>query len=62
MKQNSARKRKLSDKDSRTLMRTVWKDHKNTAPKITADLNDHLENPVALKTVKRELHKAGFYG
>ena len=37
------------------------KDHKKTAPKITAELNDHLENPVSSKTVRRELYKAGFY-
>ena len=62
LKQNSGRKRKLSDKDRRTLTRIVRKDHKNTAPKITAEINDHLENPVSSKTVRRELHKAGFHG
>ena len=44
--QNSGRKRKLSDRDRRTLMQILRKDHKNTAPKITAELNDHLQNPV----------------
>ena len=34
LKQNSGRKRKLSDRDHRTLMRIVRKDHKNTALKI----------------------------
>ena len=33
------------------------KDHKNTALKITAELNDHLKNPVSSKTVRRELKK-----
>ena len=48
-KQNSGRKRKLSDKGRRTLTRIVRKDHKNTAPKITVELNDHLENQVSSK-------------
>ena len=39
----------------------AWKDHKNTTPKITEDLNDHLENTVFSKTVRRELQKAGFH-
>ena len=36
-------------------MPIVYKDHKNTAPKISAELNDHLENPVYSKTVRKEL-------
>ena len=31
-------------KDHRTLTWIVWKDHKNTAPKITVELNDRFEN------------------
>ena len=62
LKQNSGRKRKLSYKSCRTLKWIVWKEHKNTAPKITAEVNDHLENPVSSTTVMRELHKDGFYG
>ena len=62
LKQNFERKRKLSDRDRRTLTRIVRKDHKNTATKITAELNGHLGNPVSSKTVRRELHKAEFYG
>ena len=46
-KQNSGRKRKLSDRDRRTLTRIVRKDHKNTAAKITAEPNDHLEKRAA---------------
>ena len=61
-KQNSGSKRKLSNRDRRTLTRIVKKEHKNTDPKITAELNDYLENPVSLKTVRRELHKARFHG
>ena len=41
------RKRKLSDRDRRARTRILRKDHKNTAPKITAELNDHLENPIS---------------
>ena len=61
LKQNSGRKQKLSEWDLQTLKQIVWKDHKNTAPKITAEPNDHLENPVTLKNVRRELHKTGFH-
>ena len=42
---HSERKRKVFARDRRTLMQIFWKDHKNTAPKITADLNEYLENP-----------------
>ena len=62
LKQNSGRKRKLSDRDRRTLKRIIRKEHKNTAWKITAELNDHLQIPVFSEFVRRELHKAGFYG
>ena len=34
LKQNSGRKRKLSDRDRRTITGIVRRDHKNTAPKI----------------------------
>ena len=57
LKENYERKRKLFDRDRRNLTRIVRKDYMNTAPKITAELNDHLEN-----TARRELHKAGFLG
>ena len=62
LKQNSGRKRNLYDRDRRTLTQIIRKDHKNTAPKITAELNDHLGDPVSLKTVRKELHKARFRG
>ena len=35
-------------------------DHKNTAPKTTAEVNRHLENPVSSKIVKRKLRTVGF--
>ena len=61
LKQNSGRKRKLSDRNRRTLRRIVRKNHKNTAMKITAELFDHLEKPVCSKTVRREQNKDGFH-
>ena len=62
LKQNlGEKKRKLSDRDRRTLRRIVMKDHKTTAPKITAGLNDHLENAVSSKKLRKGLHKAGFH-
>ena len=42
----------MSDRDHRTLAGIVRKDHKNTALKITAELNEHLMNPVSSKTEK----------
>ena len=60
LKQKSGRIRKLSNRNCRTLMRIFRKDHKNTALKNTAELNDLVENPVFSKAVRRELHKAGF--
>ncbi|XP_076062505.1 uncharacterized protein LOC143037830 [Oratosquilla oratoria] len=61
-KHRSGRKLKLSERDRRTLNRIVRKDRKTTASKITAELNEHLQNTVSQKTVRRELHKFGFHG
>ena len=61
LKQNSGRKRKLSDRDCRTITRIVRNDPKNTAPKTTAEFNVHIENSVFSKTVRTELHKARFH-
>ena len=55
LKQKSGRKRKLSNRERRTLTWIVEKDHKNTAPKITTEFNDHLEKPLSSKTVRRVL-------
>ena len=60
--QNSGRKTILSERDCRTLRRIVKRNHRTTAPKVAAELNKHLENPVSTKTVHRELHKASFHG
>ncbi len=43
LKQNSGRKRKLSDRDHQTLSRIVRKDHKNTPPKMTSFLKNCLK-------------------
>ena len=61
LKQNSGRKRKVSDRDCWILMWSFRKDHKNTALKTTPELNEHLENPIYSKTVKRQLHKVRFH-
>ena len=53
LEQNCRWKQKLSDKDCRTPRRIVRKDPKNTAAKMTAELNDHLEMPVSSKMVKK---------
>ena len=58
----STLKLKLSDGDHWTLTQIVRKDHKNIAPTISAELNDHLKNPVSSETVRRRLHKVGFHG
>ena len=62
LKQNSGRKRKLFERDRWTLKWIVRKDHKNTVPKITAELNDHLEKAISSATVRSELHKAKSHG
>ena len=61
-KHKSGRKMKMSERARRTLKRIVREDRKTTAPKITAELNKHLQDPVSTKTVRRELHKSGFHG
>ena len=61
LKLHSRGKRKMSDRDRWTLTRTVRKDYKNAVPKATAELNDHLENPVFSTTIWRELGKASFH-
>ena len=51
LKRNPGRKRELSDRDCRTLTQIIRNDHKNTALKITVELNDYLENRIFSKTV-----------
>jgi hypothetical protein len=59
---NSGRNPKRSEGDRRTLERTVSKNLITTAPKVTAELSIHLEDPVSTKTVRRELHKSNIHG
>ena len=59
-KQISGRNRKLSSRDRQILRRIVWKHHMNTAPKMTAQLNEHLENPVSSKMQEGSCTKPDF--
>lgn len=61
-KKNSGRKSKLTETDRQTLLRIVDEHPEYTAFKITAELNRHLSRAVSVKTVRRELHKAGIFG
>lgn len=60
-KKNSGRKSKLTEKDRQTLLRIVDEHPEYTASKITTELNRHLSHAVSVKTIRRELHKAGIY-
>ncbi|XP_041802522.1 uncharacterized protein LOC121613261 [Chelmon rostratus] len=60
-KKNSGRKSKLTEKDRQTLLRIVDEHPEYTASKITTELNGHLSHTVSVKTVRRELHKAGIF-
>ena len=59
---NSGRKSKVTDKDRRTLKRTVGRNHQTTAAKVTAELIKYLNSPVSTKTVCRELYKDVYNG
>lgn len=60
-KKNSGRKSKLTEKDRETLLRIVDEHPEYTASKITSELNRHLSHTVSIKTIRRELHKAGIF-
>lgn len=60
-KKNSGRKSKLTEKDRQTLLRIVNEHPEFTASKITTELNRHLSHTVSVKTIRRELHKAGIF-
>ncbi|XP_053173884.1 uncharacterized protein LOC128357545 [Scomber japonicus] len=60
-KKNSGRKSKLTEKDRQTLLRIVNEHPEYTASKITTELNRHLSHAVSVKTIRRELHKAGIF-
>ncbi|KAF7658264.1 hypothetical protein LDENG_00014990 [Lucifuga dentata] len=61
-KKNSGRKSKLTETDRQELLRIVDEHPEYTAFKITAELNRHLSHAVSVKTIRRELHKAGIFG
>lgn len=61
-KHDSGRKTLLSDRDRRTLRRIVAAKKKTTASKVAAELNHGLQNPVSVRTVRRELHKQNIHG
>lgn len=60
-KKNSGRKSELTEKDRQTLLQIVDEHPECTACKITSELNRHLSHAVSVKTVRRELHKAGVF-
>lgn len=60
-KKNSGRKSKLTEKDRQTLLMIVDEHPEYTASKITSELNRHLSHTVSVKTIRRELHKAGIF-
>lgn len=60
-KKNSGRKSKLTEKDRQTLLRIVDEHPEYTASKITSELNRQLCHTVSVKTIRRELHKAGIF-
>ena len=51
-KRNSGRKPKLSERDRRTLKRTVSKNERTAATKVTAELNIHLKTLFPQKTLR----------
>ena len=59
---NSGRTSKLTDRDQRASKRIMRREHRTTAAKVTAELNQHLNSSVSTKTVRRELNKAGYHG
>lgn len=51
----------LKRTDRQTLLQIVDEHPECTACKITSELNRHLSHAVSVKTVRRELHKAGVF-
>ena len=62
LKQNSGRKRKLSDRNRQTHAGIIRKDHKCTDPNITEEFNDHHKNPGSSNIVRKDMPKATFLG
>jgi predicted transcriptional regulator len=61
-KRNSGQKSTRTERDGRTLRRTVSKNHRTTAAQVKAELNIHPGDPVSTKTVQHELHKSNIHG
>jgi hypothetical protein len=59
---NTGRKSTSAERDRRTLRWIVSKNHKTTTTQVTAELYIHLEYPVFVKNVRRELHKSNIHG
>ena len=52
-RRNSCQKPKLSERDHCTLKRIVSKNHRSTAAKVTAELNNHLEDRIHKNSLTR---------
>jgi predicted transcriptional regulator len=59
-KRKSGRKSALTERDHRTLKRTVSKNHITTTVQVTPELNILLEDPVSTKT-GHDLHKSNIH-
>jgi hypothetical protein len=62
VKWNGQKKSTLTERDCRTLRRTVLKYHKIAAAHMIAGLNIHLEDAAFIKTVRCVLHKSNIHG
>lgn len=60
-KKNSGRKSKLTEKDRQTLLRIADEHPEYKVSELTTELNRHLSHTVSVKTIRRELHKAGIF-
>ena len=59
---NFGRTSKLTDRAWRPLKRIMGRNHRTTADKVTAALNQNLNSPVLTKTLRRELNMARHHG
>ena len=60
-KGNSGWKCILQDRDIRALIRSARQNRRATADQLTANFNLGRKQPVSSKTVRRELHRAGYH-
>lgn len=59
--QRSGRPKALSERDVRTLNRTVRGKRQGTAVEFQAELNESLSNPICVNTARTVLHQLGYY-